>query len=186
VTVVEEGEPLARAAGDMAAFEAVYRRYVGNVTSFAMSRCTSAADVADVVAQTFIRLLHVADRYDPERGEPLAFILAIAANAARDDRQRSRRRRSLVDRLAGRDLLDTDETERIEAALDAARTAPAVEAALANGPSADEEMVRLVASGASPSEAAHALGISPGTARVRLFRARRRLQSQLAHNDGEE
>jgi RNA polymerase sigma-70 factor (ECF subfamily) len=186
VTVVEDGEPLSRAAGDMAAFEAVYRQYVGNVTAFAMSRCTSAADVADVVAQTFVRLLHVADRYDPERGEPLAFILAIAANTARDDHQRWQRRRSLVDRLAGRDLLDADETERIEAALDAARAAPAVEAALADGPASDEEVVRLVASGASPSEAATALGISPGTARVRLFRARRRLQSQLARNDGEE
>jgi len=169
----------------MAAFEAVYRRFVGNVTAFAVSRCTSAADVADVVAQTFVRLLQVADRYDRDRGEPVSFILAIAASAVRDLHQGSQRRRSLVDRLAGSDLLDGDETERVEAALDAARAAEAAEAALAAGPPSEEQVVRMVASGASPSEAALALGISPGTARVRLFRARRRLRSQLTPDPDE-
>ena len=181
----DDGELLLRATGDMAAFEAVYRRFVGNVTAFAVTRCTSAADVADVVAQTFVRLLHVADRYDPDRGEPVTFILTIAANAVHDLHKGSQRRRLLVDRLAGRDLLDADETERVEAALDAARAAGAAEAALAAGPASEEELVRMVASGASPSEAALALGISPGTARVRLFRARRRLRSELTPSPDE-
>jgi RNA polymerase sigma factor (sigma-70 family) len=185
VTVAEEGELLARAAVDMAAFEAVYRRYVGNVTAFAVTRCRSAADVADVVAQTFVRLLQVADRFDHERGAPLSFILAIAGNTVRDHYQGTQRRARLVHRLAGRDMLDGDETERVEAALDAARAAAAAEAALAEGPAGDEEVVRMVAAGASPTEAASALGISPGAARGRLFRARRRLQAQLTHEPEE-
>jgi RNA polymerase sigma factor (sigma-70 family) len=179
VTIAEDGELLARAADDMAAFEAVYRRYVGNVTAFAATRCRSAADVADVVAQTFVRLLQVADRFDGDRGAPLSFILAIAGNVVRDQYRGTQRHERLVHRLAGRDLLDGDETERVEAALDAARAATAAEAALADGPAGDEEVVRMVAAGVSPTEAASVLGISPGAARGRLFRARRRLQGQL-------
>jgi hypothetical protein len=55
---------------DLGAFEAFYERYVDRVTAFAARRCSCAGDVADVVAQTFVRLLEVADRSDPTRVTP--------------------------------------------------------------------------------------------------------------------
>jgi RNA polymerase sigma-70 factor (ECF subfamily) len=136
-----------------------------------------------VVAQVFVHLLRVADRYDPARGAPGAFVFAVAGNVLRDHQRRSRRHRALVHRLAGRDLLSADEIELVEAAIDAARAAPAVEAALAGVSDGDGEVLRLVAAGASPAEAARALGISPGAARGRLFRARRRVRSRLITNE---
>lgn len=59
---------------DLSAFEAFYDRYFERVTAFAARRCSSAEDVADVVAQTFVRLLSAAPRYDPARAQPAAFV----------------------------------------------------------------------------------------------------------------
>jgi RNA polymerase sigma-70 factor (ECF subfamily) len=182
----DDARLLAAAVADIAAFEQLYDRYVYRVTAFAARRCASADDVADVVAQTFVRLLRVADRYDPARGDPAAFVLAIAANLARDQQRGIRRQRALVSRLSGRDLLDADDTERIEAAIDAARTGPAMRAALDAVPDGEGAVLRLVAGGASPSEAAAALGITPGAARVRLARARQRIRTRLAVDEEEQ
>jgi len=182
----DDGRLLRSAASDVAAFEALYRRYVSRVTAWAVTRCDTAADVGDVVAQTFVHLLRVADRYDPERGEPGAFVFAVAGNVLRDHRRRTRRQQALVHRLAGRDLLGSDEIELVDAAIDAARAAPAVTAALTGVSDRDGEVLQLVAAGASPGEAARALGISPGAARGRLFRARRRVRSRLITNEEEQ
>lgn len=175
----EDGALLATAARDVAAFERLYRRYVGRVTAYAVTRCSTAADVGDVVAQTFVRLLRVGGRYDPDRGEPAAFVYAVAGSVVRDHYRGAEKQQALVHRLAGRDLLAADEIERLESAIDAARLAPAAEAALNTVTESEEEILRMVADGATPAEAALALGISPGAARGRLFRARRHVQSQL-------
>jgi RNA polymerase sigma factor (sigma-70 family) len=181
----DERALLARAAGDVEAFEAIYRRYVGRVTAYATSRCTSAADVADVVAQTFVRLLRTADQYDPERGEPVTFLMVLASSAVGDHYRQVNRERRLVHRLAGRDLLDADESDRIDAAIDAARAAGPVQDALAALPVGEAEVIELVAAGASPAEAAAALDISAGAARVRLHRGRSRLRSKLSNRSKE-
>jgi RNA polymerase sigma-70 factor, ECF subfamily len=73
-----------------------------------------------------------------------------------------------------------EEYEAVEAAIDATRQAPLVQAALRAMPVRDREVLELVAYGQlSPSEAGLALGISPNAARLRLARARRRLREQL-------
>jgi RNA polymerase sigma factor (sigma-70 family) len=182
----DDARLLAAAVTDISAFEELYCRYVYRVTAFAARRCASADDVADVVAQTFVRLLRVADRYDPARGDPAAFVFAIAANLARDQQRGIRRQRALVSRLSGRDLLDADDIERIENAIDAARTGPAMRAALDELPAGEGAVLRLVAAGASPREAAATLGITPGAARVRLARARHRVRTRLAVHDEEQ
>src|SRR5688572_18165436 len=76
----DDAELLAAVPHDVDAFEAVYRSHVRRVTGFAVGRCSSAEDVADVVAQTFVRLLGAAGRYDPALGRPEAYVLGIAAN----------------------------------------------------------------------------------------------------------
>jgi RNA polymerase sigma factor (sigma-70 family) len=182
----DDGALLKAAADDVRAFETLYRRYVGRVTAYAVGRCSSAADVGDVVAQTFVRLLRVGHQFDPTRGEPGAFVFAVAGNVLRDHYRGARRQQALVHRLAGRDLLDADETEQVDAAIDAARVAPAAELALATVSANEGEILRMVADGASPTEAARALGITPEAARGRLFRARRRVQSKLTTTMSEE
>jgi Sigma-70 region 2 len=71
------------------------------VTAFAARRCSCAEDVADVVAQTFVRLLEVADRSDPTRGDPGPFVFGIAVNAARDLHRRGSRQRAIASKLVG-------------------------------------------------------------------------------------
>lgn len=178
-STADDTDLFARAGRDMAAFEALYRGHVRRVTAYAAARCSSAHDVADVVAQTFVRLLQVADRFDAERGDPTAFVLGIAANITRDHHRRANRQRSLIARLSGPDLLDDDDTERIDAAVDAARVAPAAREALDGMTAGESAVFRLVVGGASPHEAAAALGISPVAARVRLSRARHRIKAHM-------
>lgn len=164
---------------DVHAYETFYRRYVRRVTGFAATRCASAADVADAVALTFVRLLSAARRYDPERGDPAAFLMGIAANVLREQHRARRRHAALVSRLAGRDLLHTDDVERIEAAIDAARQRDQLDAAMDAVPAGERRMIELVADGRTPSQAADVLGITHGAARVRLSRARRRLRPNV-------
>jgi RNA polymerase sigma-70 factor (ECF subfamily) len=179
-----ERELLVRAASDVAAFEAVYRRYVRRVTAYAVRRCRSADDVADVVAQTFFRLITAAARYDPARAEPVAFVYGIAANVIREHDRRLQRQQSLVHRLIGHDLLDGDEAERVDAAIDAAARARGLGDALGSISAAEQDVLRLVAGGRTPGQAAAELGISAGAARVRLARARRRLRGRLLSGEG--
>jgi RNA polymerase sigma-70 factor (ECF subfamily) len=174
-----DAELLAAAASDMAAFEQFYRRYVRRVAAFAAARCSCAEDVADAVALTFVRLLDAAGRYDPDRGEPVAFVLGIAANVVRDVHRRGSRQRALVAKLSGRDLLDEDDIARVDAAIDAARNAGRVLDALDGVPAGEQAMVRLVADGRTPGEAAEQLGISSGAGWTRLSRARRRLRNEV-------
>jgi RNA polymerase sigma factor (sigma-70 family) len=174
-----DSELLVAAASDVGAFEAFYRRYVDRVTAVAVRRCSSAADVADVVAQTFVRLLDAAERYDPTRAEPGPFVFGITVNVVRELQRGRSRHRALVSKMSGRDLLAPDDVERIEAAIDARRTAREAHDALDAAPPSERAMVHLVAAGRSPDEAARELGISSAAGRARLSRARRRLRTQL-------
>jgi RNA polymerase sigma-70 factor (ECF subfamily) len=183
---VTDADLLVALPEDLAAFEGFYRRYVRRVTAFAAQRCSTAEDVADVVGQTFLRLIDAARRYDPVLGPPAPFVLGIAANVLRDTRRRAARDRALVAKLAGRDLLDADDVERIETAMDAMRTLRGIGPALDAVPSGEQEMLRRVADGRSPAEAAEELGISPGAGRVRLTRARRRIRQHVVPHTNQE
>jgi RNA polymerase sigma factor (sigma-70 family) len=174
-----DAELLAAVPHDAAAFEAFYRRYVRRVTGFAVKRCSSAEDAADVVAHTFVRLIAAARRYDPSRGRPDTFLLGITANVIRDVERRNARHRALLSKLAGRELLEADDLDRIEAAIDAAGTADRVRDALEAVPPGEQEMLRLVATGHTPGQAADQLGISYPAGRARLSRARRRIRRSL-------
>jgi RNA polymerase sigma-70 factor (ECF subfamily) len=176
---------LVAASSDVAAFEAFYRRYVRRVAAFVAGRCSCAEDVADAVALTFVRLLDASDRYDPARGAPGPFVLGIAANVIRDLHRRDARQQRLLGRLAGRDLLDDDDIGRVDAALDATRAAGRVLDALDRIPAGEQEMVRLVADGRSPGQAADELGISAAAGWTRLSRGRRRLRAQVPTIDEE-
>lgn len=176
---VTDAELLRASPDDVAAYEAFYRGYVRRVTAFAAKRCSCAEDVADVVAVTFVRLLDAARRYDPAKGEPAAFVMGIAANVIRDQERRDARHQALVARLSTCDRLDDDDVDRIEAAIDAAQLTGDIRDALSVIPPGEQDMLRLVASGQTPAQAAARLGISHGAGRVRLTRARRRLRQHI-------
>ena len=87
-------------------------------------------------------------------------------------------------RIRGRALLDDDAIERIEERIVAERRAADALAAISDLPEDERAVLELVAvDQLSVVDAAVALGVKPGTARVRLHRARRRLARITASDD---
>ncbi len=79
--------------------------------------------------------------------------------------------------FAGRRLLDAEDIAHLEERIDAGHRARAALRCLS---STERELVELVdGAGLTPAEAAKAMGLLPGTVRVRLFRARGKLRATL-------
>src|SRR5436309_2066983 len=78
-----------RARHDRAAFGEIYDHYLPRVYAFCRLYSASEEDAEDLTAQTFEQALRAIQRYD-QRGLPLsAWLLRIAANAAKDRSRRS-------------------------------------------------------------------------------------------------
>ncbi len=167
-------ELLAVLRTDRVAFGQFYRRHVDGVIGFAGRRLSEPADVADLVSNTFLAVLTGAGSFDPERGEPRAWLYGIASKQVSNLRRRRRRESEMQRRLAGRRHLDFDDHTRLEERIDAARVSEEMEAALARLRPGNREALLLVAvDGLTPTEAAQVLGISAAALRMRLTAARR-------------
>ncbi len=138
------------------------------------------ADVAeDLTAETFLKVVRAADRFDPVKGTSKAWILTVARNVLSDWRRRARLRQyvtlgtmhDLVYQAPSPEerLLREEEVGRL---LDAVATLT----------DADRELVGLrYGSGLDTAEVAQLLGISEGSVRTRLWRVLGRLRGVLAH-----
>jgi RNA polymerase sigma-70 factor (ECF subfamily) len=76
-----DAELLARTAREPQAFAAFYRRHERLLLRFLMRRCRDAELTADIAAETFVRALEEADRFDPARSggtSSLPWLLTIA------------------------------------------------------------------------------------------------------------
>lgn len=174
------GFDVARIADDPQVLEAFYRCHVGAVSKFIARRVEDPYLAADLTAEIFIAAIGSAHTYRPASGSQLGWLYGIARNVLSSDRRRTAREREAVGRFAGRRLLDEDDIARLEERIDAegaARTAYAALAGLAEDERAVLELVAI--DGLAVKDAAAALGISPGAARVRLHRARRSARSAL-------
>lgn len=122
---------------------------------FAIRRCRSPEDVADLVSTVFLELFSAAPSYDRRRGEVRVWLLGIAGRCLADQRRSDYRRAELATRLGTSPELNGDEHERVEAMLDAARLAPAAERALAEQlTDAEQAIFLLVARDGLPVAAA--------------------------------
>lgn len=116
-------------------------------------------------------MLTAARSYDPERGEPTAWLLGITARLIANSRRRQGRESAATARIAGRRLIDESDIERLEERIDAARASRAVLDALDRlRPRAREALMLVGAEGLSPTEAARVLGISAAAFRMRAER----------------
>ncbi len=81
------------AAGDPAALAEFYDRYAPLVNAIALRILRAAADAEDVVQEVFLQAWRQADRFDPGRGTPEAWLCTIARTRSLDRlRRRSSRR----------------------------------------------------------------------------------------------
>jgi RNA polymerase sigma factor (sigma-70 family) len=171
---------LLAAVPDAEAVGALYARHVDAVFGFAVRRCRSPEDVADLVSTVFVEMLSAAAGYDPHKGEVRAWLLGIAARCLADQQRSEHRRSELVTRLGSAPELRGDEHERVEAMLDAASLAPRLERALGGLTDAERALFLLVAhDGLAVADAARSLGLTPVAGRMRLARARRKLRAAV-------
>jgi RNA polymerase sigma-70 factor (ECF subfamily) len=148
-------------------FSELYGQFAGRVLAYAR-RHTNRDDAEDVVAETF----HVAwRRRDVMPEEALPWLLGVAHNVMRSQWRNSRRTTptDTLERLAdvAGDSLDVGVVRRQE-----------LVELLSKLPDHEREALLLVAwDDLSADQAAQVLGISAGAVRVRIHRARKRLQA---------
>ena len=184
---LSDEELLAAVAAGPGAFPEFYRRHVARVTGMGVRRFDSPEDVADFVANVFLEVLGSADRFDPKRGNAVDWLYGVAGNIAAGMHRRQARTAKAERELAGRAFLDADDYARVEERIDATNRLRRTYRALQQLREQDRRLLELIAvDGLSTGEAARVLSISPVAARVRLSRARGRLQMALAAGGQEE
>lgn len=161
---------------DRDALEAFYREHIEAVQRFVARRVESPEDAADLTAEVFLAAIHASRDYRGDAAVPRAWLYGIARRVGASHHRSTARALRAVRRIDARELLDDDGTDRIVARIDSQRAARGVYLSLAALPKRQRAVVELVAvDGLSLTEAASALGISPGNARVHYHRARQRL-----------
>ena len=143
-----------------AEFERLYRAQVDAVTAYFARRSADPQTVADLTADTFVQAITSFGSFDPDRGSGRAWLFGIARRVYAGHCEARSRQHERVARLAGRRELEPDQVGELLDRIDAER--------------ALVELVDLA--GLTPKEAAAALGLSAGAARMRLMRARTRLR----------
>jgi RNA polymerase sigma-70 factor (ECF subfamily) len=181
---IADRELLGRLGRDRAAFEQFYRRHYETVTRFLARRCATPEDVADATSATFISVMVCASTYDPDRGQPVSWLRAIAANEAKRLQKGMSRNDALAKRVRGGHSLTSDEAERIAEMIDAEQEAGNLQLRIIDAPRGEQDLLwAMVDNDVSVTEASRAIGISSGAGYVRLSRLRRRLRPLVQGED---
>ncbi|MER6580114.1 RNA polymerase sigma factor [Nonomuraea sp. NPDC001023] len=157
-----------------AKFEAAYNRAYGQITAYAVRRCDSPQDAADVVAETFTVAWRRVDEL-PEGPEATLWLYGVARKVLANHFRSGNRRRERTAEL------DAELADRYGHSPDTQVELDAIGRAFRSLSDDDRELLSLVAwEGLERDEIAKALGLSRNAVRIRLHRARRRLSRALA------
>jgi RNA polymerase sigma-70 factor (ECF subfamily) len=171
---------LSEITSDPDAFERFYREHVEAVLRFVARRVDDPYLAADLTADTFVAAIESAGSYRRSRGEPVAWLFGIARNVVADEHRRSARELRAAARIRGRELVDENDLVALHERIDSQSAARELFGSLSWLPDGERAVLELVAlDGLSAAEAGQALGITSVASRVRLHRARRRLQGRL-------
>jgi RNA polymerase sigma factor (sigma-70 family) len=176
----DEAETWQRAlSGDGGAFAALFREHQARVYRRALSLVGDVHDADDVTAAAFFELWRKRRSVRLVEGGVLPWLLVTTINMARNHRRGALRYRRLISSLPHG---ETQNAETVAVAnLEAEALGVRLSKALSRVTKADAALLVLTAlDGLSITDAAQTLGIKPGTARMRLQRARHRLQADLA------
>lgn len=154
---------------DEANFEHLYSAYGPAILAYALRR-TNAATAQDVVGDTFAVAWR---KRDQTPGEALPWLYGIARRVLANERRGSLRRLRLRDRLSYERVPQERETES------------GVLVALGTLSPREQETLLLTAwEGLTPTEAAVVMGCSANAFRIRLHRAKHKLEQALESTDG--
>lgn len=178
----DETLALAVKAGDMAAYEALVRRYQGKVYAVAFRITLNREDALDATQEALLKVYRKIGQWEPTVGF-LPWLMRLTANQAIDVvRLRKRRPAQSLDESLLHHVEDTavpsgvDSERRARANEISARIAEALE-----GLSPTQRAVFAMRhyEGLQLAEIAAAVGCSTGSVKVHLFRALRKLQKSL-------
>lgn len=168
--------------GEQPALDLLYKRYSSPVYSLVWKILQNSEEAEDVALDVFWQVWRQADRYDPARGAPPAWIFTLARSRA-IDRLRSRNRRedrtiSIDDPNVHFDPLD--ENASPDQVVSFRQNRDAVRAALAKLSDVQREAVELAfLKGMTHVEIAEKLGQPLGTVKTRIRQGLIRLRKHL-------
>lgn len=160
---------------DPRAFAAIFDHHEGRVFRHSLRLVGSFHDAEDVTAASFFELWRRRDKVRIVQGSTLPWLLVTATNVSLNSRRSLRRYRVLLDRLPRGEVAD----ESLWLDLEAGDNDELYDAMKQLTPTDASLLVLTAIDGVAVNEAARLVGMSDGAARVRLHRARQRLQEQL-------
>jgi RNA polymerase sigma-70 factor, ECF subfamily len=162
-------------AGDIA-FERLYRSSRDDVYAYVASLLRDEAAAEEITAAAFERAYRKRNRFDPERGEPRAWLFGIARNAALDELRRRGRQTELTAEPVDLETFGSEGSEHSERRL-------AVSAALERLEPHERELIALkFFAGLANAEIAQVLGLSESNVGTKLHRAMTKLREACDGN----
>jgi RNA polymerase sigma factor (sigma-70 family) len=160
------------AAGDLEAFESLFRQYQQEVYRWIMRLVRNSATAEDLTVETFWRMYRAHAQFDPSKGNCGPWLRRIATNAALDHLRHSRREIPLPDHLAATAQQSPSEQRELRREILSAvnQLSPRLRTVILLALVEEEPYERI----------AQALGISEGAVRVRVFRGVRILRRTLS------
>jgi len=159
-------------AGDIQAFEALYRAYWHRLYAFAFRYVRSKEDAEDVTQEVFLRIWRGREHWVPA-GAVRNYLYLSVRNAARDRMARV----VVAERWRVRQVAATSETQPN---LESAELAAVVEQALAELPPKRAAVCRLrLIDGLSYAEIAHRLDVGEKTVETQLARGLKFLRDRI-------
>lgn len=161
-------------------FEAVARTSIDAVYRYLVNLCGSREDAEDLTAQAFEHAQRRWSRFDPERGEPLPWLLVIARRVALDHfraegRRRRRERAAAEDPALARDAVPGPAA--------AGSVSPELRSALTRLTRGERELVALrVILELDAAETAALVGSTPGAVSSGLHRALAKLRNEVSRD----
>ena len=163
-------------AGDLDAFEALYRAYWQPLYAFAFRYVRSKHDAEDVAQEVFFRIWRGRSEWLPA-GAVRNYLFLAVRNAARDRLERAAVARRWSGRVAS---LAVATTSQVQSDLEAAELAATVDRALADLPPKRSAVCRLrLIEGLTYAQIAGRLGISVKTVETQLARGLKVLRERI-------
>jgi RNA polymerase sigma-70 factor (ECF subfamily) len=177
----DDGQLIARARDDPAAFVQLYRRHYDAVFRYCVHRLFERATAEDVTSQVFLKVVENIGRFSGNEQQFRNWLYKIATNAVNHHVRKTARRNSVL-RIAA----EQADSQIADCGGSPERLALLRDAVLALKPRYQTVITLRFFENLKLTEIAEVLGSSPGTVRSQLARALAKLRKKLAREFLEE
>ncbi len=163
---------------DRLAQKQLYEKFYGRMLGVCLRYAANRDEAAEILNKGFLKVFNMIKNYEPERGRLDSWIYKIMLNTAIDHfRSEFRHRNNIVEMEQANYIGDqTDVLEQISAD-------EIIELIQKLSPAYRTVFNMYVMEGMSHGEIAEQLGVSEGTTKSNLAKARKKLQGMLAENN---